>query len=238
MSLHRYGWGAARLSALMHLRCIYVMTHDSIGIGEDGPTHQPIETLLLTRSTPNMLTIRPADGNETSGAYLCALRATTMPTILSLSRQPLPNLDGSSLEGVAQGAYVLRDQPNAKVILVGTGSEVAIAIEAAEDLAQKGIPARVVSMPCTELYDAQPAAYKEAVFTPGLPIVSVEALGVHGWERYAHAHVGMVGFGTSGPIKDLYQHFNVTADAVASKAEAALDFFTKLGYVPPVGYKI
>ncbi|ORZ03901.1 transketolase [Syncephalastrum racemosum] len=233
-----YGWGAARLSALSHLRVFYVMTHDSIGLGEDGPTHQPIETLLLTRSTPNMLTFRPADGNEVSGSYMCALKDTSKPSIFSLSRQPVPNLEGSSIENVAKGGYVLQDKPGYKVILVGTGTETSIAVEGAQLLASKGIPARVVSMPCTELYDAQSDEYKQSVLTPGVPVVSVEALGVYGWERYAHAHVGMKGFGASAPIGALYKHFNITPEAVADKAQAALTHFSKVGYVPQLGVEI
>lgn len=214
------------------------MTHDSIGLGEDGPTHQPIETLLLTRSTPNMLTFRPADGNEVSGAYMCALKDTSKPSIFSLSRQPVPNLEGSSIENVAKGGYVLQDKPGYKVILVGTGTETSIAVDAARLLESKGIPARVVSMPCTELYDAQSDEYKQSVLTPGVPVVSVEALGVYGWERYAHAHVGMKGFGASAPIGALYKHFNITPEAVADKAQASLTHFAKVGYVPQLGVEI
>lgn len=214
------------------------MTHDSIGLGEDGPTHQPIETLTLTRSTPNMLTFRPADGNEVSGTYLMALKNNTRPSVISLSRQGVPQLEGSSVEGVARGAYVMQDEAGAKVILVGTGTEVSIAVEAAKALKEQGVPARVVSMPCTELYDEQPEDYKRSVFTPGVPVVSVEALGVWGWERYAHAHVGMKSFGASGPYQDLYKKFNITSEAVVQKAHAAIDYFNKLGYVPPLGYEI
>ncbi|KAI9278912.1 transketolase [Phascolomyces articulosus] len=239
-----YGWGSVRLSALSHLRVLYVMTHDSIGLGEDGPTHQPIETVALCRSTPNLLTFRPADANEVSGSYLVALNAHKRPSVLALSRQALPNLEGSSVESVSKGAYVLQDKPNAKVIITATGSEVSLAVEAAQVLNEQDIPTRVVSMPCTELYDEQPKEYKESVFTPGTPIVSVEALGVWGWERYAHAFVGMTDgqgsniFGSSGPYKDLYKHFNITAEAVVKKAQDTIVHFEKLGYVPQLGVTI
>ncbi|KAI8139692.1 transketolase [Fennellomyces sp. T-0311] len=230
-----YGWGAARLSALSHLRVIYVMTHDSIGLGEDGPTHQPIETLVLTRSTPNMLTFRPADGNEVSGTYLVALENAHRPSVVALSRQNLPQLNGSSVEAVQKGAYVLQDAADAKVVFVATGSEVSLAVEAAKLLADQGVAARVVSMPCSELFDEQPVEYRKSVLPAGLPAVSVEALGTYGWERYAHAQVGMTSFGASGKINDLYKKFNITAEAAAAKAQAVIAHYAKAGYVPELG---
>ncbi|CAO3633311.1 unnamed protein product [Cunninghamella blakesleeana] len=230
-----YGWGAARLSALSHLRVIYVMTHDSIGLGEDGPTHQPIETLTLTRATPNMLTFRPADGNEVSGTYLVAIENQHRPSVIALSRQNLPQLEGSTIESVRKGGYVLQDAANAKVILLATGSEVSLAVDAAKKLNAENVPTRVVSVPCTELFDEQSEEYKKSVLTPGVPVVSIESLGVWGWERYAHAHVGMRSFGASGPIKDLYKKFDITLDAVAEKAKKTIAHFQKVGYVPEIG---
>ncbi|KAI9276507.1 transketolase [Sporodiniella umbellata] len=230
-----YGWGAARLSALSHLPVIYVMTHDSIGLGEDGPTHQPVETLVLTRATPNMLTFRPADGNEVSGTYLAALENNQRPSVIALSRQNLPQLEGSSIEVVRRGGYVLQDAENAQLILVATGSEVSLAVESAKQLASEGIPTRVVSMPCTELFDEQPEDYKRSVLAAGLPIVSIEALGVTGWERYAHAHVGMRSFGASAPIKQLYNKFNITVEATIEKSKKVIAYYQKAGYVPEVG---
>ncbi|KAI8068712.1 transketolase [Gongronella butleri] len=227
-----YGWGAARLSALSHLRVLYVMTHDSIGLGEDGPTHQPIETLTLTRATPNMLTFRPADGNEVSGTYLCAIENQHRPSIIALSRQNLPQLEGSTVEAVRKGAYVLQDAADAKVILIATGSEVAIAVDAAKKLAEQGVAARVVSAPCTDLFDDQSEEYKKSVLTPGVPVISVEALGAWGWERYSHVQVGMTTFGASAPINKLYNKFGITADNVADKANKAIAHFQKVGYVP------
>ncbi|KAI8075818.1 transketolase [Gilbertella persicaria] len=230
-----YGWGAARLSALSHFRVIYVMTHDSIGLGEDGPTHQPIETLVLTRATPNMLTFRPADGNEVSGTYLVALENQHRPSVIALSRQNLPQLQGSSVEAVRRGGYVLQDAENAKLILVATGSEVSLAVDAAKELAAQGIPTRVVSMPCTEIYDEQPEEYKKSVLSPGIPTISIEALGVTGWERYSHAQVGMRTFGASAPIKQLYNKFGITVEATIAKAKSVLAYYEKAGYVPEVG---
>ncbi|KAF7721395.1 Transketolase [Apophysomyces ossiformis] len=230
-----YGWGAARLSALSHVRVLYVMTHDSIGLGEDGPTHQPIETLTLTRATPNMLTFRPADGNEVSGTYLAALENKTRPSVIALSRQNLPHLEGSSVEIVRRGAYVLSDVANPDVVLLATGSEVSLAVESAKILNEQGVATRVVSMPCSELYDEQPAEYKRSVFPAGVPVVSIEALGVWGWERYSHAQVGMRSFGASAPIKDLYNHFNITAEATVEKAKNVIAHFKRVGYVPELG---
>ncbi|KAI9469837.1 MAG: transketolase [Benjaminiella poitrasii] len=233
-----YGWGAARLSALGHMRVIYVMTHDSIGLGEDGPTHQPIETLALTRATPNMLTFRPADGNETSGSYLAAISNLTRPSVIALSRQNLPQLDGSSPEIVLKGAYVLSADKNPQVVLIATGSEVAIAVDAAKALAHKNIAVQVVSMPCSELFDEQSDDYKLQVLPTGVPVVSVEALGTFGWERYSHAQVGMRTFGASGKAEDLYKHFKITPEDVAAKAESVIKHFAKLGYVPEVNAQL
>jgi transketolase len=211
------------------------MTHDSIGLGEDGPTHQPIETLVLTRATPNTLTFRPADGNEVSGTYLVAIENQHRPSVVALSRQNLPQLEGSSIEAVRRGGYVLQDAENAKMTLVATGSEVSLAVDAAKALAAEGIPTRVVSMPCTEIYDEQPAEYKQSVLSAGIPIISIEALGITGWDRYAHAHVGMRTFGASAPIKALYNKFDITVEATVAKAKKVIAHFEKAGYVPQVG---
>ncbi|KAI8996943.1 transketolase [Pilobolus umbonatus] len=229
-----YGWGAARIAAVSHLRVIYVMTHDSIGLGEDGPTHQPIETLALTRATPNMLTLRPADGNETSGAYLVALQQMTRPSVIALSRQNLPQLKGSSIEAVQKGAYVLQCDGDIQVVLIATGSEVCIALEAADQLSKKNIKSRVVSMPCSELFDEQSKEYKKEVLPPGVPVVSIEALSTFGWDRYSHVHIGMNTFGSSAKAQDLYKHFGITAEEAVKKAEYIIGHFKKLGYVPEV----
>ncbi|KAI8891475.1 transketolase [Backusella circina FSU 941] len=233
-----YGWGAARLSALSHLRVIYVMTHDSIGLGEDGPTHQPIETLALARATPNMLTFRPADGNEVSGAYLAAISDLHRPSVIALSRQNLPQLEGSSPEIVLKGAYVLQSDENPQVIFVATGSEVSLAVDAAKELAKNSIRVRVVSMPCSELFDDQSDEYKKSVLPTGVPVIAIEALGKFGWERYSHAQIAMTTFGASGKINDLYKHFNITVDHAVSKAQSLIQHFEKLGYVPEVNVQL
>lgn len=224
-----YGWGSVRLSALSHHQVLYLMTHDSIGLGEDGPTHQPIETLAALRALPNILNFRPADGNEVSGAYLQALRHRTGPSVLCLSRQNLPQLRGSSLEAVAKGAYVLDEdaaERKADLTLVASGSEVAIIVGAAELLRTKhNLAVRVVSMPCWELFDRQPLEYRTAVFPPTIPIVSVEALSPLGWQKYAHYCIGMTDFGTSGPYKEVYRHFGFTPETVAKKALKTVEYY-------------
>ncbi|EIE80972.1 hypothetical protein G6F46_001402 [Rhizopus delemar] len=233
-----YGWGAARLSALSHCRAIYIMTHDSIGLGEDGPTHQPVETLALTRATPNMLTFRPADGNEVSGAYLVAIQNKTRPSVIALSRQGVPQLENSSIEAVLKGGYILRTDEKPEVIFVATGTEVGIAVEASKKLNEKKIPNRVVSMPCTEIFDEQSIEYKKQVFPVGIPVISIEALGTFGWDRYSHAHIGLHTFGSCGKVGDLYKHFGITADHAVEKAQKVIEHFKKLGHVPEVNVQL
>lgn len=224
-----YAQGALRLSALSHLKVVYIMTHDSIGLGEDGPTHQPVEILPLLRSTPNLLVLRPADGNEVSGAYYAALSVPNRPSVICLSRQNLPHLQGSSIEATLKGGYILQDYsktPKAllDVILVSTGSEVSICVEAAQILAaEKNV--RVVSMPSFELFRAQPTAYKAEVFPDGVPVLSVEASSTFGWREWAHASVGMTSFGASGPYKQVYEKFGLTASNVAFKAKGLMAFY-------------
>ena len=200
-----YAAGAVRLSALSHVRVIHVATHDSIGLGEDGPTHQPIETLAHFRALPNCMVWRPADGNETSAAYYSALTAKHTPSILALTRQNLPQLEGSSIEAALKGAYAVVEAPNAAITLISTGSEVSICIDAATELQKQGITARVVSVPCFEVFDAQDKAYKLKVLPDGIPILSVEAASTMGWERYAHEQFGLNRFGASGAYKDVYK---------------------------------
>lgn len=241
-----YAAGAVRLSALSRVRVIHVATHDSIGLGEDGPTHQPIETLAHFRALPNCMVWRPADGNETSAAYYSALTSKHTPSILALTRQNLPQLENSTIEAALKGAYPVVDAPDATVTLISTGSEVSICIEAATYLKEKhGVTARVVSVPCFEVFDAQDKAYKLKVLPDGIPVMSVEAASTMGWERYAHEQFGLNRFGASGPYKDVYkvrkispphsshisiltqnlQKFEFTPEGISKRALATVDFY-------------
>jgi transketolase len=222
-----YARPAIRLSALMGQRVIYVMTHDSIGLGEDGPTHQPVEHLASLRAMPGVLVLRPADAVETAEAWQVALSESTRPSVLCLTRQALPAVrtTPSDTNLVASGAYVLRDPDGPRdVTLLATGSEVAIAIAAAELLKNNGFNAAVVSMPCWELFEAQPPGYQRAVLGSA-PRVAVEAAIRLGWDRWIGlngAFVGMCGFGASAPADDLYRHFGITPAAVAAAALRAI----------------
>jgi transketolase len=213
---------AIRLSSLMELGVIYVFTHDSIGLGEDGPTHQPIEHLASLRAIPNLAVIRPADGAETTEAWKVALKRRHAPTALVLTRQKLPQLSGDKAAGVANGAYILSDVANPQVILIGTGSEVEIAVDAQQLLAKQGVQARVVSMPCWRLFEEMPQGYKDEVLPPSISArVSVEAAGTLGWERYVGwqgATIGINRFGASAPYKTIYRELGITAEAVAAAA--------------------
>jgi transketolase len=219
-----YARGAMRLSALMGQRVIYVMTHDSIGLGEDGPTHQPVEHLAMLRATPNLNLFRPADIIETAECWELALKSKDRPSVLVLSRQNLPMLRQAHTDEnrSARGAYVLRetDGPRAAT-LIATGSEVEIAVAAAEKLqTEHGLAAAVVSMPCWELFEEQDADYRKSVLGSA-PRVAVEAAARLGWDRWIGdngAFVGMTGFGASAPAPDLYRHFNITPEAVADAA--------------------
>lgn len=217
---------AVRLAAMMHLPVVYVWTHDTVWIGEDGPTHQPIEHLAALRAIPNLTIIRPADANETAGAWRVALERRAGPTGLALTRQKLPVLfetNRDAAKKVARGAYVLVDSSGIPdVILVGAGSEVHLALGARDLLAQKGIAVRVVSMPSWELFDAQPAAYRESVLPPQVTArLAIEAGVTQGWARYvgpAGDVMGLERFGASAPYKVLMEKFGFTAEAVAERA--------------------
>ena len=219
-----YALGAVRISALAGHKVIYVMTHDSIGLGEDGPTHQPVESLISLRAMPKMNVVRPADGNETSGAYALALE-TDGPTTLSLSRQGLPNLATTSIEGVKKGAYVLTECADANLTLVASGSEVSLAMSAVEPLAAAGVKCRVVSMPCWEAFEAQSAEYQRSVLATGSPVLAIEAAAAHGWEKYSHAQICMRSFGTSAPGKAAFSKFGFTTDNVVEKGKALVAHF-------------
>ncbi len=222
-----YARGAMRLSALMGVRVIYVLTHDSIGLGEDGPTHQPVETLASLRTLPNMLVFRPCDAVETAESWAVALSEKTTPSSLALSRQALTALrtEATSENLTAKGAYVLREADGPRdVTLLATGSEVEIAVNAAHQLAMAGVKAAVVSMPCWELFERQSEAYQREVLGTA-PRVGVEAALRFGWDRWLgerSAFIGMKGFGASAPAPDLYKHFGITAEAVVAAAQSLL----------------
>jgi transketolase len=222
-----YSRPAIRLAALMGVRVIHVMTHDSIGLGEDGPTHQPVEHLAALRAIPNLLVFRPADAIETAQAWDCALRAARQPSVLCLSRQALPVLDRSfaAENPVARGAYVLSEPEGPRdVTLLATGSEVAIAVASAQLLRRHGLHAAVVSMPCFELFAAQSRDYRAKVLGHA-PRVGVEAAIEGDWRRWLGEDgefVGMTGFGASAPAGELYTQFGITAEAVAKIAERAV----------------
>jgi transketolase len=226
-----YMRASMRLAALMQIPSIFIFTHDSIGLGEDGPTHQPIEQLASLRAMPNMIVLRPGDANEVVEAWKVILQLQESPATLVLSRQAMPTLDRSKYApaaGVANGAYVLADAPGGKpdLILIGTGSELSLCIAAYEKLKGEGINARVVSMPSWELFDKQDSAYKDSIFPPNVTArVSVEMAGTFGWERYTGTkgkNIGMHRFGASAPLKDLLKYFGFTVDNVVAEARAVL----------------
>jgi transketolase len=227
-----YSRPAIRLAALSHFSTIFVFTHDSIGLGEDGPTHQPVEHLAALRAIPNLTVIRPADANETAQAWKVALEKGDGPVVLALTRQALPVYDRSKMgdaAGLAKGAYVLLDADRVypDVILIATGSEVLLAVEAHEKLAQQGIAARVVSMPCWELFEKQSDEYQESVLPPTVKArVSIEAAVPLGWERWVGAHGTMIGldhFGASAPYKIIFQQLGFTSDTVVLRALETID---------------
>ena len=226
-----YMRASMRLAALMEAPVLFIFTHDSIGVGEDGPTHQPIEQLAAFRAMPNMLVFRPGDANEVTEAYKSALKHTEGPSTLVFSRQAMPTLDRTKYApaaGAAKGAYVLADAEGGKpeVILLATGSELQWAVAAYEKLKAEGIKARVVSMPCWELFDAQDAAYKESVLPSSVTArVSIEMAATLGWERYIGLKgkaIGMHSFGSSAPLKDLLKKFGFDAEHVVAAAKELL----------------
>jgi transketolase len=225
-----YARAAIRLSALMEIPVIHVFTHDSIGVGEDGPTHQPVEQLASLRAMPGLLVFRPADANEVAETWRFVMQLHHEPAVLVLSRQALPSVDRSrtgSAAGVARGAYVLADTDGAPdIVLIATGSEVTLALEARDELAADGIGARVVSMPCSELFDRQPQEYRDEVLPPSVKArVAIEQASALGWARYVGdggAIVAMNTFGASAPLKELVQKFGFTPDAVTRVAREVL----------------
>lgn len=221
-----YMRSAMRMAALSEVGNIFVMTHDSIGLGEDGPTHQPIEHLASFRAMPQMMMMRPGDGNETAGCYAVAVANRTVPATMALSRQAMPNLPTTSIAGTKKGAYtVLACEGEPDVILIGTGSELQYAYEAGESLQAEGVKARVVSMPCWELYEEQSAEYKESVLPAScMKRVSIEAGSTFGWGKYVPegSSIGVDTFGASAPIGPLYNHWGISTENVIKKAKALL----------------
>jgi transketolase len=226
-----YMRASIRLAALMEIPSIFIFTHDSIGLGEDGPTHQPVEQLASLRAMPNLLVLRPGDANEVVEAWKIIAQLQHQPAVLVLTRQALPTLDRTKYapaSGTAKGAYILADAPSGKpdVILMGTGSEVSLCVDSYEKLKSEGINARVVSMPSWELFEQQDQAYKDSVFPPSVTArVSVEMAATLGWDRYVGPKgriIGMHSFGASAPLKDLLKHFGFTVDAVVAAAHKSM----------------
>jgi transketolase len=221
-----------RLAALMGIRVVFVMTHDSIGVGEDGPTHQPVEHLAALRAIPDLLVMRPADGVETAECWDLALKNDKRPSLIAFSRQDVPTVRAThtSENLSAKGGYELIGDANAKVTFLATGTEVSLAVEARAKLAAEGIPSRVVSMPCWKLFEEQSEGYRKEVLGPGTVKVAIEAGVREGWDRYigsellgdGGAFIGMKSFGASGPYKDVYAKFGITADAAAAAAKKLL----------------
>ena len=229
-----YARPAMRLAALMSIPTVFVMTHDSIGLGEDGPTHQPVEHLAISRATPNTHVFRPADVVETAEAWELALTSKTTPAVLALSRQNLPTVrtEHTTKNLTAQGAYVLAEaEGKRQVILIATGSEVEVALQARAQLQAGGIGTRIVSMPCMELFAAQSPAYRRRVLPPGPVRVAIEAGVRMGWDRWLlgqggregrSGFIGMSGFGASAPAERLFAEFGITAEATAALARSLL----------------
>lgn len=231
-----YAIGAVRLSALSNFRTIWVATHDSIGLGEDGPTHQPIETGMALRAIPNLNFMRPADGNEVSAMYKVAIEAVKTPSVIALSRQNLPQLEGSTIEKASKGGYVLKEVENADITLIATGSEVAIIRDAAAELEKKGIKARIVSLPCFKVFDDQSEEYRLSVLPNGQPILSVEAYTTLGWHKYSHVQHGINRFGASAPAPKVYAKLQIEPVPIANKAEKVISYYkqNKIPLVSPI----
>ena len=220
-----------RLSAIMEIPTIFIFTHDSIGVGEDGPTHQPIEQLPSLRAIPGLITLRPGDANEVVEAWKLIMQLKHEPVALILSRQAMPTIDRTKFaaaSGLAKGAYVVADAPGGKpdVILMGTGSEVGMCMSAWEALSKDGVKARVVSMPSWELFEHQNQEYRDSVLPPAVTArVAVEQASTFGWHRYVGltgAAIGMKTFGASAPLKELQKKFGFTVDAVVEAAKRQL----------------
>lgn len=216
---------AIRLAALMNAPTIFVFTHDSVALGEDGPTHQPVEQLMSLRAMPNLWVVRPADASEAAQAWRLALERKDGPTALALTRQALPVLDRTKLapaEGLLQGGYVISEATKPLACIVATGSEVSLGLEAQSLLARQGLEVRVVSLPCWEAFEAQPELYRNQVLPKSLPTLSIEAGATLGWERYAHRIIGLDRFGASAPYPAVYQNLGFTPERVAAEVKLLL----------------
>jgi transketolase len=211
---------AIRLAALSHYPSIFIFTHDSVGLGEDGPTHQPVEHMMTLRLIPNLVTIRPADANETAQAWKVAISRRDGPTVLVLTRQNLPTLDAGQVSDLSRGAYVLKDFGAPEIILMASGSEVSLILEAAQKLADEGRGVRVVSFPSWELFEKQDEAYRESVLPKNIQKrLAVEAGSTLGWERYASAVIGIDRYGASAPYKVIFEKLGLTVENVVAKAK-------------------
>ncbi|MBI1773151.1 MAG: transketolase, partial [Burkholderiales bacterium] len=222
-----YSRNAIRMAALMKIRTLFVFTHDSIGLGEDGPTHQSVEHVSSMRLIPNLDNWRPCDTVESAAAWAHAVKRNDGPSTLIFSRQNLPYQERSAqqIADIQRGGYVLQDVTNAKAVLIATGSEIELAVKSAAELAQQGIPVRVVSMPCTDVFDRQDAAYKAAVLGKGLPRIAIEAGVTDFWYKYVGLEGAVVGidtFGESAPAGVLFKYFGFTVDNVVAKVKATL----------------
>lgn len=220
-----YAAPAVRMGALQHLQVIHAATHDSIGMGEDGPTHQPIELAALYRAMPNLLYIRPGDSEETAGAWIAAIEAKKTPTIISTSRHALPQLKQTRRCGVLRGAYVLEEAENAAITLIGVGAELSFTLDVAAQLKEDGVVARVVSFPCQRIFEQQPIEYRRSVLQHhrGIPAVVIEPYAPNGWERYADAGISVRRFGHSLPGKAAYKFFGYDTGAMAAKVSGYLE---------------
>lgn len=218
----QYGLGAFRVACLENLRTLHIMTHDSIGLGEDGPTHQNVENFAMLRAMPNCVLFRPADYLETSACYTAAFVGKPRPAVFALSRQQAPPVPGVSFDGALKGGYVVKDAPDYKLILIGTGTELKLAYDAAEKL---NVPVRVVSMPSVELFEEQSLEYRKSVLPGNVPTISVEAGVALGWQKYSHAHFGVERFGLSAPYKEIYEFFGLTPEKIAERAQTVLKFY-------------
>lgn len=227
-----YCLGAIRLSALSKFGVIFVMTHDSIGLGEDGPTHQPVETLATLRSLPNLMVWRPADLNETSAAYQMALERSETPSVIACSRSGVAALELATREKACKGAYAVMEDASPDLIIISTGSEVGPSMKAAASLKEGGLKVRVVSMPCQEVFMEQPESYRLELLPGTVPTLSVEASAVYGWQHMSHDQIGMVEFGRSGSGKDVFAFFGFTPENIATQGKALVEFYKKAGTVP------